>query len=130
MPKQILIVDDNEDSCQIFTRLLTKEGYAVTLAKDGVEGLQRVSQSRPDLILLDVMLPGINGFEVCRAIKSDPSLCSIPVLIISAGIDPALQEQGLNVGAEALLTKPIRPPVLIAKIKGYFNNQPSSLSTP
>lgn len=102
MPKQILIVDDNEDSSQVFTRLLTKEGYAVTLAKDGAEGLQRVSQSRPDLILLDVMLPGINGFEVCRTIKSDPSLRSIPILIISAGIDPALQEQGLNVGAEAL----------------------------
>lgn len=130
MPKQILIVDDNEDSCQVFTRVLRKEGYEVALARDGAEGLQKISASRPDLILLDVMLPGINGFEVCRTIKNDPSLRSIPVLIISAGIDPALQEQGLNVGAEALLTKPIRPPDLIAKIRRYLNHQHSSLSTP
>ncbi len=130
MRKQILIVDDNEDSCQIFTHLLTKEGYEVTLARDGKDGLQKMAQSRPDLVLLDVMLPGMNGFEVCRTIKSSPSFRAIPILIISAGIDPAIQEQSLNVGAEELLSKPIRGHDLLSKIRKYFNNHPPSPSTP
>ncbi|MDC4223883.1 MAG: response regulator [Candidatus Manganitrophus sp.] len=130
MPKQILIVDDNEDSCQVFTRFLRKEGYEVILASDGDEGLQKIEQSRPDLVLLDVMLPGINGFEVCRRVKNNPSLRSIPIFIITAGIDPALQEQGLNVGAEELLSKPVRQPDLILKIRSHLDKPSSSPSTP
>lgn len=129
MPKQILIIDDNEDTCQILTRLLTREGYGVTLAKNGKEGLQKSEHSPPDLILLDVMLPEINGFEVCRTIKDSPPLRSIPIFIMSAGIGPALQAQSLNIGAEAFLTKPLRPHELAAKIRGYFD-QHLSLSAP
>jgi len=120
MSKRILIIDDNDDSNQIFTHLLQKEGYQVTLAKNGDEGFEKIAQSRPDLILLDVMLPGINGFEVCRRIKNDLSLQSIPIFIMTSGIDPDLQGEGLNVGAEELFTKPIRSPHLMAKIRSYL----------
>lgn len=99
----------------------------MTFAKDGQEGLQKLLQSRPDLILLDVMSPGINGFEICRTIKSNPSLRSIPILIMSAGIDPAVQEQSLNIDAEGLITKPMRAADLIAKIRSYLDHPSASI---
>ncbi len=129
MTKRILVIDDHEDSLKIFTRLIAREGYEVILANDGHEGLRKIGRYLPDLILLDVNLPGIDGFEIFRAIKSSSALCSIPVLMITAGIDPVLQEQSLNTGAEEFLCKPIRSSDLMAKIRRYLDERrPSSFA--
>lgn len=122
MAKRILIVDDNEDTRQVFAQSLRGEGYDVTLAADGDEALRMVGWARPDLILLDVMMPGVDGLRVCRALKKNSAYRSIPILLISAKFnDPAYREKAVEAGAEEILTKPIHPSDLLARVGFYFN---------
>lgn len=122
MPKRILIVDDNEDSCRIFSQSLTREGYAVTLAKDGDEALRKIGWIQPDLILLDVMMPGVDGMRVSRTLKQNSSYKFIPILMVSARFDdPAFREQGLAAGAAETLRKPIDLSDLLANVRKHLN---------
>lgn len=121
MPKRILIVDDNEDSRRIFSQSLMQEGYEVILANDGDEALRKIGWTRPDLILLDVMMPGVDGLRVSRTLKQNSSYKLIPILMISAKFDdPAFREQGINAGADEILIKPISPPDLLAKVRSHL----------
>ena len=130
MPKQILIVDDDEDSLFILSAILTKAGYGVSTAKDGQEALRILCRSRPDLVLLDLILPEMDGFSVSETIKSSASLRAIPVLMISAwtDADSVLEKQSLRAGAEELLTKPIDPKTLLSKVKKYLKKNLLPLS--
>jgi CheY-like chemotaxis protein len=130
MPKQILIIDDDEDSLFILSAVLTNAGYGVITAKDGQEALRIICKSRPDLVLLDLILPEMDGFAVSETIKSSASLRSIPVLMISAWTDAnsILEKQSLRAGAEELLTKPINPKSLISKVRKYLKKNPLPLS--
>jgi two-component system phosphate regulon response regulator PhoB len=122
MPKRILIVDDNEDTRQLFAQTLSGESYEVTLANDGDEALRKVGWTHPDLILLDLMMPGVDGLRVCRALKQNPAYRPIPILMISAKFaDPASRQQAVEAGAEEILIKPIDPSNLLAKIKTHLN---------
>src|SRR5918992_1723368 len=111
----ILNVDDNEPGRYAKTRILQRAGYQVLQASTGTQALKIVKELRPHLVLLDVKLPDINGLEVCRQIKSDPSSAAIMVLQVSASrISAADRVQGLEIGADAYLAEPIEPEELLA----------------
>jgi two-component system cell cycle response regulator len=100
--------------------MLTKEGYEVVTATNGLTGLRKAEEEDLDLILLDVMLPGLDGFEVCHRLRAEPKTAHIPVLMLSAKGQDSDKVTGLRVGANEFLSKPIDREVLLAKIKEYL----------
>lgn len=118
--KKILIVEDEESLLKLESILLSTRGYQVTGVKDGVTALQEIENNRPDLILLDIMMPGIDGFEVCRRIKENPSTAGIPVVMLTAKKSTADQNRGAEVGAEAYVTKPFKSGKIIEVIESLI----------
>src|SRR3569832_1795092 len=132
MSKIVLVVDDNQDAINILSAILKKAGYLVGVAKDGQEALQKLNSDIPSLILLDVMMPKMDGYEVCKAIKTNPAVSQIPILMISAKTDGVSQKRGLELGAADYLKKPIQPNEILRKVKLYLGDDtnPPSSSTP
>lgn len=120
---KILIVDDNPSVLRLLEHTLTKEGYEVLTAKNGIEGLKIASQGVPDLTILDVMLPGIDGFEVCHRLRGEAKTASIPVLMMSAKGQPVDRETGLRVGANEYLTKPVERMKLLDNVQKLIANR-------
>jgi len=120
MPYKILVADDNRDTIMILSTLLEKEGYRVITASDGLEAIQRTEAERPALILVDIMMPKKNGFEVCKEVKKNPRTKEIPVLIITAKTDPVSRENGFALGACEYITKPLSPRQILQKIKEHL----------
>lgn len=117
---QILIVDDQPDNLLILEDLLS-ELYTVHAANNGEQALERLARGeRPDLLLLDVMMPGLDGFEVCRRIKSSQELADIPVLLLTSLESPDDEEYGLSIGAEDFIQKPYSPPVVLARVNNHL----------
>jgi len=119
MPKRILVVDDEPDILQVAVFRLKKAGYDVAQAVNGREAIDSIKALRPDLVLLDLRLPEISGFEVCRIIKSDNELRNIPVIIFTASVN-GLEEKMKEMGADAYLPKPFEPDQLLEKIKSII----------
>lgn len=115
-PPQILIVDDKEDNRRILKGQLVQHGYAVRLASDGLAALAEIAAEAPDLVLLDVMMPGIDGFETVRRIRAQPSLPFIPVILLTARSATADIVTGLEAGADEFLTKPVEQASLLARV--------------
>ncbi|MCS7175147.1 response regulator [Pseudothermotoga sp.] len=114
---RVLVVDDSEVLRKIVNFNLTKEGFTVEEAKDGVEALEKIKSNKPDLIVLDIMMPHLNGFEVLKRIRSDQETSNIPVIILTAkgGEDDA--KTALQYGANGFLTKPFSPLKLIEEVR-------------
>jgi two-component system, OmpR family, alkaline phosphatase synthesis response regulator PhoP len=121
-PKKILIADDNANIRDALTYLLEDEGYELLLAKDGAETLRRVREKRPDILFLDIMMPEINGFDVCRTIKNDPDLRATYVIMLTAKGQLAEQERGKEVGADEYIVKPFSPMELLTKVKNILHH--------
>ncbi len=115
--KKILIADDNENIRDALTYLLEDEGYELLLAKDGAETLRIVRERRPDILFLDIMMPEMNGYDVCRAIKGDPDLKGTYVIMLTAKGQIAEQERGREVGADEYIVKPFSPMDILTKVK-------------
>jgi two-component system phosphate regulon response regulator PhoB len=113
----ILAVDDEEDILELIDYNLSKEGYDVSTVSSGEDALKRARELAPNLIVLDLMLPGIDGLEVCRRIKGDAKTASIPIIMLTAKSDEADIVTGLELGADDYITKPFSPRVLIARIR-------------
>ena len=109
MPETILLIEDEEDVSDLIRYHLKKSKYRVISAADGLEGLRLASEERPDAVILDVMLPRLNGFEVAKRMKADPSTASIPLLILSAKGESEHRIKGLELGADDYLAKPFSP---------------------
>lgn len=124
----ILIVDDTLLNISVLVGLL-KDSYRTIVAKDGEQALSRIySGALPDLILLDIMMPGIDGYEVCRRLKADARTRHIPIIFVSAMSDVGDEAKGLELGAVDYITKPISPPIVLARVKTHlalFNQQRS-----
>jgi DNA-binding response OmpR family regulator len=120
--KKILIADDNQNIRDALTYLLEDEGYELLLAKDGAETLRKVRDLRPDILFLDIMMPEINGYDVCRSIKADPLLKDTYVIMLTAKGQVAEQERGKEVGANEYIVKPFSPMEILAKVKSIFRN--------
>ena len=116
---KILVVDDIPSNVHVLSRIL-KDDYDIYFATDGEKALDLVQARMPDLVLLDIMMPGMDGFEVCRRIKSDPATHDIPVIFISAKSEVEDETRGLEVGAIDFITKPISPPIVKARVRNHL----------
>jgi len=114
---RILVVDDEEAIQELVRYHLEQAGFEVTTAGDGLEALSKVEQERPDLVILDLMLPGIDGLEVCRRLKNDRATAGIPIIMLSARSDELDKVLGLELGADDYVTKPFSPRELLARVK-------------
>ena len=119
--KTVLIVDDDESMRKIVSRRVESWGYAVVTAADGVETIRRVGSDHPDVVLLDIMMPGMDGLEVCRRLTRDPSSRKIPVILVSAKASQVSGEEVTAAGAFALLQKPYDPSDLQRRIEEALN---------
>ncbi len=119
-PAKILIVDDEPDLVETIRFALELEGYKVLVAVNGEEGLNTARQEKPDLILLDLMLPKLDGYKVCRLLKFDERYKSIPILMLTARTQDKDRILGKETGANEYLTKPFDMDELMAKIKSYL----------
>ena len=125
--KKILIVDDEKDILEFLGYNLRKEGYEVIEAKTGDEALQLVKNNTPDLIILDVMMPGIDGIETCQSMREMPKLKDTLIIFLTARNEDFSQIAGLDAGADDYVSKPIKPKVLLSRIKAIFRrNQTQS----
>ena len=128
--ESVLVVDDEEDILELVTYNLAKEGYQVSAASTGEEGLNLVRSRKPDLVVLDLMLPGTDGLEICRAIKADPKTNKTPVIMLTAKGEEADIVQGLELGADDYITKPFSPRVLLARVKAVLRRDASGGRNP
>lgn len=122
MTKRILIADDEPNIVISLDFLMKREGFEVAVANDGEAALAYIEQRMPDLVLLDVMLPKKNGFEVCQQIKGNPQLQSIKVLMLTAKGRDTEVAKGLALGADAYVTKPFATKDLVAQVKKLLEN--------
>lgn len=125
---RILVVEDEADILQLIEYNLVKTGYQVLKAETGEKGLDLASNNKIDLIVLDLMLPGLDGMEVCRRIKAQDSTKSIPVLMLTAKSEDSDIILGLEVGADDYVTKPFSPKVLLARIKSLLRRKSFTLT--
>ena len=126
MKKKILIVEDDHSISQLETILLKVRGYDVITESNGQAALESLKLQKPDLVLLDVMLPGMDGFEICQRIKSTPATEDIPVLFLTAKKTEKDIEKGLEVGADSYITKPFKSAELLRSIASCLNQGLSS----
>jgi DNA-binding response OmpR family regulator len=121
--KRILIVDDDAFIRRPLEFILREEGFEPFTAADGEECLSRAGNVRPDLIFLDVMMPGRDGFAVCGALKSDPELREVPVILLSARGMESDRQRGLDVGASDFMTKPYSPTDLVRRVREILRDR-------
>lgn len=120
MTKRILVVEDHEDNRQILRDLLGTVGYEIIEADDGAQGVARAKAEHPDLILMDIQLPILDGYEATRQIKADPSLAGIPVIVVTSYALSGDDEKAREAGCDAYVTKPYSPRQLLAKIHEFL----------
>ena len=117
--QKILLVDDSKTELHVLSELLTKKGYKVRTAENGEEALKRLQEEKPDLILMDVVMPGQNGFQLTRAITRDPDFANVPVIICTSKNQETDRVWGMRQGARGYMVKPVNPDELLAKIKAF-----------
>jgi two-component system alkaline phosphatase synthesis response regulator PhoP len=120
MPKTLLVVDDEPSILETTRFILEAEGYRVITARDGEEALEALYRERPPIVLLDVMIPKINGFDVCRTIKQDPALQKTFVLILTARGQKADEAMAIEAGADTYMRKPFDDEEILARIETVF----------
>ena len=118
--EKILVVDDEEDILELVRYNLFKNGYQVTCVSSGELAMQKLKEETPQIILLDIMLPGMDGLDVCRSLRSNPATVNIPIIMITAKGEDADIVTGLELGADDYLTKPFSPRVLLARIRAIL----------
>lgn len=118
--EKILVVDDEEDILELVRYNLFKNGYQVTCVSSGELAMQKLKEETPHIILLDLMLPGMDGLDVCRTLRSNPATVNIPIIMITAKGEDADIVTGLELGADDYLTKPFSPRVLLARIRAIL----------
>jgi len=120
MSKRILVVEDQDDNRRILRDLLTASGYELIEAVDGEQGLTLAQREHPDLILMDIQLPGIDGYEVTRRIRANQALSKIPIIAVTSYALSGDDQKAFAAGCDAYVTKPFSPRELLAKIKDYL----------
>ena len=121
MSKKVLIVDDEPNIVLSVEFLMQREGHEVVTARDGQEAMDVLAAARPDLMILDVMMPRKNGFEVCAEVRTDPEMSGMPILMLTAKGREAEMKKGLSLGADAYITKPFSTHDLVTKVNELLN---------
>jgi two-component system, cell cycle response regulator DivK len=120
MTKRILVVEDQEDNRQILRDLLANAGFEMIEAEDGQQALTQAAKHKPDLILMDIQLPLLDGYEATRRIKADPALNAIPIIVVTSYALSGDEEKAHAAGCDAYVAKPFSPRALLAKIREYL----------
>jgi DNA-binding response OmpR family regulator len=120
MGKRIVVVEDEEKVVSLIRAVLSREGFDIKSAPDGISGLTLVQEEIPDLLILDLMLPSLDGFEICREIRMDPRTAQIPVIILTCKSEELDRVLGLELGADDFITKPFSPRELLARVKAVL----------
>ncbi len=128
--RTILVVDDEVDLLELLTYNFEREGYRVETATNGVQGLEAARRAPPDLIVLDIMMPGMDGIDVCRRLRQDPLLQSVPVIMLTARTEDEDYVRGLDVGADIYLGKPVSVPILMSQVKALFRREARTETLP
>jgi two-component system, OmpR family, alkaline phosphatase synthesis response regulator PhoP len=118
--KKVLIADDEPDIIEIISYNLTKEGYEIYSAKNGIEALDKINAIKPDLVILDIMMPKMNGVEVCHTLRSKPEFNDTLIIFLTALSNEASQIKGFETGADDYVSKPISPRVLVSRVNALF----------
>jgi two-component system, OmpR family, alkaline phosphatase synthesis response regulator PhoP len=116
MEKKILVIEDDPATSRLVDYSLRREGYQVITAFNGLEGIRKARNEAPDLVILDVMLPGMDGFEICHRLREEPATANMPILMFSAKAQDADKSTGLKVGADDYLCKPAAPADIVKKV--------------
>lgn len=124
MPR-VLLVEDNELNRDMLSRRLTRRDFEIVVAEDGIEGVRQATDAQPDLILLDMSLPGLDGWEVARRLKADPGTSAIPIIALTAHAMAGDRERALQAGCDDYDTKPIELPRLLDKIASLLETTSS-----
>jgi len=117
---RVLVVDDNVQNLELLVAYLDSLGCGVSTAEDGIEALEQVAQDNPDLILLDIMMPRMSGFEVCRKLKSDPHTRDIPIIMVTALTELGDIERGVECGTDDFISKPVNRLELVTRVKSLL----------
>jgi len=120
MKASIVAIEDEPDLLEVLNYNLSREGYRVQTAANGEDGMRLITRHRPDLVLLDLMLPGVDGLEICRRVKFDPNTSSIPIIIVSAKGEEQDVVLGLEMGADDYVCKPFSPRELLARVRAVL----------
>jgi len=121
MSKRVLVVEDQEDNMRIMNDMLASAGYQVIEAVTGIEGVAMAESDKPDLILMDVMLPGLDGYEATRRIKANAALRHIPVIAVTSYALDGEESRAEEAGCDAYFSKPVSPRALLAKVREYID---------
>lgn len=121
MAQRILVIEDYQSTARFLTYTLEQEGFQTSVAQNGIEGLRKAQEEKPDLIILDVMLPGLDGFELCRRLRADEKTAKLPVLMLSAKAQEVDKTTGLKMGADMYMSKPALPEKIVAAVKSTLN---------
>lgn len=119
-PRKILIVEDEQDIAQLVKHYLEKEGFHPSIAKTGLEAINLAASEHPDLVILDLMLPQMDGLEVCKALRHKPETALLPIIMLTAKKEESDTVVGLELGADDYITKPFSPKTLMARVKSLF----------
>jgi DNA-binding response OmpR family regulator len=128
--KRVLVIEDEENIMLSLTFVLEREGYEVSSARTGQEGLVQMRQKRPDLIILDLMLPDVSGYQVCEEARRDPGLADTPILVLTARAQEVERQKGIDVGATEYLTKPFRVAHLLARVASHLDGPQAAQRLP
>ena len=129
MSKVILVIEDQEDNRRIMHDLLTSKGYEVIEAVNGFDGVYAAETRRPDLILMDIQLPGIDGYEVTRRIKANPAIRKIPIIVVTSYALSGDDLKAFEAGCDAYVAKPFSPRKLLAKIREFLPHEDGASQT-
>ena len=120
MTKRILVIEDTEDNRQIVRDLLESAGYELIEALDGLEGVAAAEREHPDLILMDIQLPGIDGYEATRRIRAVPALATVPIIAVTSYALSGDEAKAVEAGCDGYVSKPFSPRALLAKVREYL----------
>jgi DNA-binding response OmpR family regulator len=123
---KVLIIEDDPSISRYLSFIVEKEGLQVSAASNGLEGLRKISEEKPGLVVLDVMLPGLDGFEICQRLRDDAATAHLPIILISAKGQDADRDTASQVGANAFFTKPVDKAALLSKIKELIAPDPNA----
>lgn len=118
--KKILVVEDEQDIAQLVQHYLQKDGFRSVTAMNGIEALKKIKEEKPDLIVLDLMLPEMDGLEVCKRVRSTPDTAMLPIIMLTAKAEESDTIVGLELGADDYVTKPFSPKALVARVKALL----------